>query len=174
MTKGIARTIIGSSLRLPASVEVVGDIQGGRHRFGIAVSRFNQELTCRLVEDAVRALREAGVADHNLQVVWVPGAYEIPSVLERMAKRGVYSALLAFGAVIQGETQHADFIGREVAHHIVDIARKYAVPVLDGVVVAGSYELAAARCASGPESRGVYVAQAALEMASVFQQLGEA
>ena len=174
MAKGISNKITGSSLTLAEGTEIVGDVASVGRRIGIVVSRFNQELTGQLVSDAVLTLRGSGVSDDLLRVVWVPGAYEIPSVLEKMARTKSFAALLAFGVVIQGETPHADLIGREVAHHIIAIARNHLVPVLDGVVVAGSYELAAARSASGPESRGTYVARAALEMASVFQQLDEA
>jgi len=173
MKKGISRHVVGSTDDRSVAGEIVGDLNGMGHRFGVVVSRFNRDLTQQLLDDAVQTFREAGVSDHGVHVVWVPGAYEIPSVLEKLAEGGGFSALLAFGVVIQGETPHADLIGREVAHHSIAIARTYSLPILDGVVLAGSYELAEARSTRGSESRGTYVARAALEMANVFRQLEE-
>lgn len=171
MSKGISQQTTEPILGLPAGREIRGGLDGVGHRFGIAVSRYNDILTSQQVRDAIDVLKEAGVAEDAIDVVWVPGAYELPSVVERLARCESYSALMAFGVVIQGETPHADLIGQEVAHHLTAIAREHGLPVLDGVVVAGTYELAEARSASGPQSRAPYVAEAALEMASVFQQL---
>lgn len=150
-------------------------IQGGREgsgfRIGLVISRFNEILTQALFDTAVRTLREQGVADAAMLTVWVPGAFEIPSVLEQLAKRNEFDALIAMGVVIQGETTHADHIGQQVSRSICDIARLYAVPVIDGLICARTPEQAVARAGPGEHNRGRYAAQAAIEMAHVFEQL---
>jgi 6,7-dimethyl-8-ribityllumazine synthase len=148
-----------------------GDARG--RRFALVVSRFNAALTAALAETAVAALRECGAAARDIRVVWVPGAYESPWAVDRLAARGGVDAFIALGCVIQGETPHARLIGEQVTRALSDIARARGVPVIDGVVTANTEEQARARCRPGPHSRGRYAALAAVEMASLAARLRE-
>jgi len=150
---------------------LAGSLDAGTYRFGIVVSRFNTALTDALLISAVTCLKKHHAQPENIFVVHVPGAFEIPTVLESLAKSGTYNALMALGVVIQGETSHAGVINTEVARSCCDIARRYGVPVIDGVIGAGNLEQAAARATTGEQSRGWYVAQAAVEMADIMARL---
>ncbi len=150
---------------------VTGSWDAGSFAFGVVVSRFNTELTDALLRAAVTCLKEHGAAPARITVVRVPGAFEIPTALELMAAGGQHDALIALGAVIQGETPHAGLITAEVNRALCDIARRYRLPVIDGVVITHTMEQAVARCTTGEQSRGWYAAKAAIEMAHVTSQL---
>lgn len=150
---------------LTGVMQYCGEGEAGDFSFGIVVSRFNRDLTESLLVEAVATLKEAGVESDQIEVVWVPGAFEIPTALEWMATKRDHTALIALGAVVQGATPHAEAINREVIHAQVDIARRYSKPVVDGVVVADTVELAAERCLGPTHNRGAQAARAALEMA---------
>ena len=156
--------------------EIRGSERADGLRVALVVSRFNTDLTMQLSHDAVSVLTAAGADPADVDVIWVTGAFEIPSILQRLAEAGRYDALVGMGAVIQGETIHANSIAAAVAQAISEIARHQAVPVIDAVVVAPDRARAEQRCASGPDSRGAYAARAAIEMVHVFRQLraGEA
>lgn len=148
-----------------------GKLTGKGLKIGIAVSRFNRHLTEPLVKSAVERLRALGVFPQDITVVWVPGAYELPLMLEIMASRKQHDALIALGAVVWGETAHAELIARQVTASLADIARRYALPVIDGVVTAFNEMQARARCLSEESSRGWYAASAAVEMVNVLKNL---
>jgi len=151
--------------------EIRGNQDAKGMSFGIVVSRFHTELTTQLVRDAVSILIENGAAAEHIEVVWVPGAFEIPSVIRPLAESRRHNALIALGAVVRGKTSHADSIVHAITVSLGEIAREFTVPVIDTVVAAPSYALAEERCRSGAQSRGTYAACAAIEMASVFQRL---
>ena len=139
--------------------------------FAIVASRFNASMTQPLVRDALLGLTSHGARPEGLDVIWVPGAFEIPCVLERLAAAGKHAALIAIGVILQGETPHAQSISRTVTPALSDIACRRAVPVIDGIVFAPTAQIAEARCLSGPRSRGTYAAEAAIEMAHVLRRL---
>ncbi len=151
--------------------EIVGSLDGEGISVGIAVSRYNAELTHALLREAIRVFAESGVAAESLCVVWVPGAYELPAALEQLARSGAWDALVGLGVLIEGETNHADVISRSVALRFGTLSASAGVPVLDGVVCAPTLQQAEARCQPGPAGRGAYLARAAIEMAQVFRQL---
>ncbi len=140
-------------------------------RFAIVIARFNLSLTGQLLAGAVATLKQCGAADADIEVFWVPGAFEIPSAAEQLAKQGRYSALIALGCVIQGETPHAGLINSTVAAALSDIARRHAVPVVDTVIPANTEAQAVARCTSGPDGRGAYAARTAAEMARLLASI---
>lgn len=152
---------------------ISGSLDAKPFSFGLVASRFNGELTGPLVTAAVACLKKHGATDERITVVHVPGAFEIPTVLEWLAAAGRHDALIALGAVIQGETPHAELINTEVNRAICEIARRYQRPVIDGVVMTHSMDQAVRRCTSGEQSRGWYAAKAAIEMAHVISQLKE-
>ena len=145
-----------------------GRLEGGRKRVGIVSARFNIGLTSALVSSAVEALLAAGVRPGDIEVVWVPGSFELPLALKRLAKHGAFDALIACGVVIEGATRHAELIMNGLTQSFVKLSLDLDCPVIDAVVSARSMEQAEARCLSGSESRGAYAARAALEVSSTF------
>lgn len=167
--KGIAEKI--ESAHVGGVQEIRGSHEAAGHKFGIVVSRFNETLTLRLVEAVVTCLKEKGAREQDVTVVWVPGAFEIPLALQRLAEQKTFSSLIALGAVIQGETPHATLITAEVTHGIAKIARKYDVPVIDGVLATLNWEQAEARSGAREKNRGWHAALAAIEMANLMKKL---
>jgi 6,7-dimethyl-8-ribityllumazine synthase len=135
---------------MPTTIEGAGSAAG--LRFGIIRSRFNEEVTKRLLEGALEALRKAGARDDAINVVLVPGAFEIPLVAARMARTRRYDALICLGAVIRGETPHFEYISAEVSRGIARVAYDSGVPVIFGVLTTDTEEQADAR--SGKKREG--------------------
>lgn len=152
---------------------IMGDGSAKGLRFGIAVSRFNDLFTRNLVQGATEALLKHGARTEDITVVWVPGAFELPSVLRPMAACGKYHALIALGVVIQGATGHAEIINRQVAASIAQIAADTGVPVIDGVIGAQNTDQAMERSGGKHGNRGWSAAETAIEMASVLKKLGD-
>lgn len=148
-----------------------GRLDAAGLRIGLVVSRYNEALTSILVRSAVEALIHHGAAAGDVEVAWVPGAYEIPLVVETLARTRRFHALIALGCVIQGETPHASLINTAVANALLDIARGAGVPVIDCVVSANTPAQAEARCRPGREGRGWYAACAAVGMARLLSAL---
>ncbi len=151
-------------------------------RFAIIVARFNPSITSRLVEGAVATLTGHGVADEQIDVVWVPGAFELPTVAERCAS-AQYVAVICLGAVIRGQTSHDQHINRAVSLTLAEMGVRHRMPVIFGVLTCETLEQAIARSggqtgAKGKESddtrlgnKGVEAAEAALEMVDLMRQL---
>lgn len=139
-----------------------------QRRVGLVVSRVNKPLTRRLLDGARATLRQRGVRPGVIDTVWVPGAFEIPVVIHRLAMSGRYRALVALGAVVRGATHHYDAICREVAHGVAETARTTGVPVGFGVIMAARQADAVAR-AGGRWNLGSEAATAAAEMADILE-----
>lgn len=144
-----------------------GRVDGTCKRVGIAAARFNIRLTSALVSSAVEALVAAGVRPTDIEVVWVPGSFELPLALQRLARGGAFDALIPCGVVIEGETRHAELILQALSNGFTRLSLDLNCPVIDAVVSARTLEQAEARCLGGPESRGAYAARAALETSSL-------
>ncbi len=140
-------------------------------RFAIVVSRFNEELTEQLSADAFQCLEESGAKAADVEIFQVPGAYEIPVVINELAKSGKYNALIALGVVVEGETPHAQMIGDSTGIALLDIAREYGVPVINEIVGTRNWDQAMARCTRSRTSRGWYAAEAAIETANVLKTI---
>ena len=149
-----------------------GDLDASRLRVAVVVARFNELITERLLEGAVKTAQEHGVAPHNLDVVWVPGAYELPMAARRLASSGRYDAIACVGAVIRGETPHFDFVAGEAARGIAQAAADYDLPVTFGVITSDNVEQAQARAGGAVGNKGRESMLAALEMASLLPRLG--
>ena len=134
-------------------------------RFGLVLSRFNDLFGSQLLSGALDCLKRHGAVDENVTVVRVPGAYEQPLVLQKMAASGNYDALVALGVVIQGATAHAGLINAQVTRALTQISMQTGVPVIDGVVSAENLDQAIERCGSKAGNRGWSAAQTAIEMA---------
>jgi 6,7-dimethyl-8-ribityllumazine synthase len=138
-------------------------------RFAVIVSRFNETVTGSLREAATAALTEAGAA--TVQVLSVPGAFEIPQAARAAAESGRFDAIVCLGCIIRGETPHFDYIASAVAHGITDAAGDTGIPMAFGVLTTDTVEQAAARSGPGPDNKGREAAAAAIEMAVLYRSL---
>ena len=140
-------------------------------KVAIVVSRFNEELTGQLANDAFQCLERNGATVSDIGRFEVPGAYEIPVVANRLAASGDYDALIVLGVVVEGETQHAQMIIDTTGQTLLDIACRHDVPVINEIVGVRTWEQAVARCSSSETSRGWYAAEAAIETAKLMRQI---
>jgi 6,7-dimethyl-8-ribityllumazine synthase len=143
---------------------------GTSRRVGIVLARFNPAVGEGLLAGALRGLRDAGVADDNIVIASVPGALEAPLVLQRLAQSGDFDALVALGAVIRGETYHFEIVANESARGVSEVALQFGIPVGNGILTCDTDEQALARM----DTKGLEAAQAALEVANLFDDLDDA
>jgi len=146
-----------------------GKAEGEGLRIGVALARFNQGVTDRLLAGALEGLTSHGVADDAIDVAVVPGAFELPLCVQRLASTGRYDALICLGAVVRGETPHFDFVAGEAARGIAEMARKHDLPVAFGVLTTDSMEQALARAGGERGDKGYEAAVTALEMVQVLR-----
>jgi 6,7-dimethyl-8-ribityllumazine synthase len=142
-------------------------------RIAIVVARFNDFVTERLLEGATAALAEAGLSGDSVELVRVPGAFEIPMAAQRVAETGRVEAVVCLGCLIRGATPHFEYIASACAHGITAAAASTGVPMAFGVLTTNSAEEALERVAPGPANKGREAAEAALEMARLFARLGD-
>jgi 6,7-dimethyl-8-ribityllumazine synthase len=156
-------------LRIPEDVSVIaGSPNGARRSVGIVVARFNGRITSRLLDGAIAALEEAKVPRERIEVVPVPGAFELPLAAMALARTRQYSCVIALGCVIRGETPHFDFIAGEAASGLQLAALETGIPVSFGVLTCETREQADARAGGAQGNKGAEAARSALEMADVF------
>jgi len=140
-------------------------------KFAIVAARFNQLIVDRLVAGAVDAFTRHGVPDESLDLVWVPGSFELPSVAGKLAGSGQYAAVICLGCVIQGETDHYDYVCSQTAGGIAQASWESDVPVIFGVLTCGTLEQAMNRAGGKAGNKGADAALAAIEMVSLLKQL---
>ncbi|MCL4079066.1 6,7-dimethyl-8-ribityllumazine synthase [Coriobacteriia bacterium Es71-Z0120] len=145
-----------------------GDLVGHGLKIGIVVSRFNELLSSKLLSGALDALTRHGVAEEDVDVAWVPGAFEIPLVAKRMAASGRYDAVLALGVVIRGGTPHFEYVAAEVSKGVAKASLDTGVPVIFGVVTADTIEQAVERSGTKAGNKGWDAALAGIEMAKLL------
>jgi 6,7-dimethyl-8-ribityllumazine synthase len=146
-------------------------LDGAGRRVGLVASRFNGEVVERLLAGALAALERHGVPSSAVEVVRVPGAWEIPQALDALARSGGFDALVALGAVIRGETAHFEYVAGECSRGTTDVALRRGVPIAFGVLTCENLEQAMARSGGAVGDAGADAALAALEMAAVFEQI---
>lgn len=151
--------------------EFRGSPTGDGRRMGIVVSRFNEEITTKLLEGAQRCLIRHGVRFEDVDVVWVPGAWELPVAAERLLASERYDAIVALGAVIRGETPHFDYVAGEASRGLAELQREYVVPIGFGLLTTDDDAQAEARAGGAHGNKGWDAALAALEMADLFSRL---
>jgi 6,7-dimethyl-8-ribityllumazine synthase len=142
-------------------------------RFGIVVSRYNENISGKLLEGATETLIAAGVADHDIDVAWVPGAWEIPVVADSMATMDQYGAIMCLGAVIRGETTHDQHINRQVSLSLGELSIREGIPVLFGLLTCETMEQAIHRSGGNVGNKGVECAEAALEMVTLLDKFDQ-
>jgi len=148
-----------------------GSFDGERLRVAVVVARFNEVVSRALLEGALDALKRHGVADEDVTVVWVPGAFEIPMVAQRLASSGDLDALVCLGAVIRGETAHFDYVAGESAAGIAAAARATGVPIANGILTTEDADQAVQRAGGKLGNKGSEAAAAAIEMANLLASL---
>ena len=152
--------------------DLEGTPRGEGKRIAIVVSRFNELVTERLLEGAVGSLREHGVAEDDLLVVRVPGAWELPGTVAAVLRTGDWDAVVALGCVIRGETPHFDFVAGEAARGLQELAlREPPVPIALGLLTTDTREQALARAGGDRGNKGWEAALTALEMADLYERL---
>jgi len=149
----------------------VGVHDGAGKRVGVVVARFNEMITSKLAEGAKAGLAAHGVAEDAVDVAWVPGAFEIPLVAQRMAASGRYDAIVCLGAVIRGDTTHFELVANEAARGIADVARETGVPVIFEVLATDTLAQAESRAGGAHGNKGWEAAESALEMAWLLDRL---
>jgi 6,7-dimethyl-8-ribityllumazine synthase len=153
--------------------EVRGVEEAGGRRFAVVASRFNEVVVRRLVEGALEAFRDRGAAPEDVDLAWVPGSFELPLVARRLAASGRYAAVVCLGAVIRGETPHFDHVAHQAASGIRRAAEDTGVPVVFGVLTTDTFAQATDRAGGAHGNKGWDAAMAAMEMASLLEQLPE-
>ncbi len=142
-------------------------------RFGIVVSRFNSFITERLLDGALDCLKRHGCREEDIEVVWVPGSFEIPLVAKKMAKKSSYDAVIALGAVIRGETPHFDYVAAEVSKGIAAVSLETEKPVVFGVLTTDTVEQAIDRAGTKAGNKGWEAALTAIEMVNLLKEMEE-
>ena len=155
----------------PECVTFEGMLLATGLRFGIVCSRFNEFFVSKLLAGAQDAIVRHGGSLEQIAVAWVPGSFEIPLVVKRLAASGRYDALIALGVVIQGSTAHAQYINAEVSKGLAQVSLQYDLPVIYGVVTTETIEQAIERSGTKAGNRGASAAMAAIEMADLMRKL---
>lgn len=140
-------------------------------RVGIVAARFNEFITSRLVDGALDGLKRHETAEADIQIAWVPGAFEIPLIASKMAKSGKYDAVICLGAVIRGSTSHYDYVCSEVSKGIAAVSLETGVPVMFGVLTTDTIEQAIERAGTKAGNKGADCAQSAIEMINLLRAL---
>ena len=152
-------------------IEHSAGLHGAGKRFGIVVGRFNDFVTRPLLAGARDCLVRHGVADDDIEVAWVPGAWEIPGALRRLGRRGGFDALIALGAVIRGATPHFDYVSGGVSSGVAAVGAEADLPVVFGVLTTDTIEQAIERAGTKAGNKGFDAAMAAIEMVGLYRQL---
>lgn len=148
-----------------------GNLVAKNIKVGIVVARFNEFITSRLLNGALDGLKRREVSEEDIQVAWVPGAFEIPLIASKMAKSGRYDAVICLGAVIRGSTSHYDYVCNEVSKGIAAVSLETGVPVLFGVLTTENIEQAIERSGSKAGNKGAECAEGAIEMVNLLRAL---
>lgn len=150
---------------------IQGSLVAKGKKFGIIASRFNDFITNRLLEGCIDTLLRHGVKESDLDVAWVPGAFEITLLAQRMAKSRKYDAVICLGTVIRGATPHFDYIASETAKGIAHVSFATGVPAIFGIITADSIDQAIERAGTKEGNKGRDAASSAIEMANLLEEI---
>ena len=148
-----------------------GSFAAKNMKIGIVVARFNEFITSKLLSGALDGLKRHEVSEENIDIAWVPGAFEIPLVASKMAQSGRYDAVICLGAVIRGSTSHYDYVCNEVSKGIAQVSLSTGLPVLFGVLTTENIEQAIERAGTKSGNKGYECACGAIEMVNLLHQL---
>ena len=156
------------------SKNLEGNLIAKDKRFAIVVSRFNDFVTDRLVGGAIDALLRCGAGDDDIEIVKVPGAFEIPLVAKMMAKKDRFNAVICLGAVIRGATPHFDYVSAEVSKGIAKVSMESEIPIIFGILTTDTIEQAVERAGLKAGNKGWDAAMSAVEMANLIEVVDQA
>ncbi|HEX2777889.1 MAG TPA: 6,7-dimethyl-8-ribityllumazine synthase [Gemmatimonadaceae bacterium] len=151
--------------------EFAGEPSGAGRRFAVVASRFNEQITQKLADGAMDALTRHGAAFDDVDLVWVPGAWELPAAVRRLLASDRYDAIVAVGAVIRGDTPHFDYVAGEASRGLADASTEFDKPIGFGLLTCDTMAQAEARAGGEHGNKGWDAAMAALEMADLFDRL---
>jgi len=150
---------------------IEGELQAKGLKFGIVISRFNDFITGKLLDGAMDALSRHGAREDDIEIVKVPGSFEIPMVAKKMASKGAYNAIICLGTVIRGATPHFEYIAAEVSKGIASASMETGVPVAFGIITSDTIEQAVERAGTKSGNKGWDAAITAIEMAQLLKKL---
>ena len=150
---------------------IEGMLTAQDEKYCIVISRFNEFIGSKLLSGAIDELVRHGVKEDNIDVIWVPGAFEIPLVVQKAAKNGKYDAIITLGAIIKGSTAHFDFVAAELSKGIASVSLQYSIPVMFGVLTTDNLEQAIERAGTKAGNKGSEAARGALEMVSLTKKI---
>jgi 6,7-dimethyl-8-ribityllumazine synthase len=150
-----------------------GNLVGSGLKIGMVVGRFNEFITSKLLSGAQDALIRHGVSENDVDVAWVPGAFELPLIAQKMAKSGKYDAVITLGTVIRGATPHFDYVCNEAAKGVASIGLNTGVPAIFGVLTTDSIEQAIERAGTKAGNKGYEAAVSAIEMANLCREISK-
>lgn len=150
---------------------IEGMLTVNNEKFCIIISRFNEFIGSKLLSGAVDELVRHGVKDSNIDVIWVPGAFEIPVIAKKAAKTNKYAAIITLGAVIKGSTSHYDYVCAEVSKGVASVSLETNVPVMFGVLTCDNIEQAIERAGTKAGNKGSDAAKSAIEMANLMSKI---
>jgi 6,7-dimethyl-8-ribityllumazine synthase len=151
--------------------KIEGNLNAQGKKYVLAASRFNEFITNKLVEGAVDCLIRHGAVESDISIVWVPGAFELPLIADKLANSKKYDAVVCLGAVIKGETPHFDYVANEAAKGIAQVSMSAGKPVIFGVITADSLEQAIERAGTKAGNKGWDAAMSAIEMSDLITKL---
>jgi len=151
--------------------DIQGNLEGKGRKFAVVVSRFNELFSGKLLEGAKDCLSRHGVKADSIDVIWVPGSFEIPAVARRLAEGKKHDAVICLGAVIRGGTPHFEYIASEATKGVAQVALNAEMPVVMGVITCDTLEQAMERSGTKAGNKGYQAAEAALEMADLFSKI---
>ena len=149
-----------------------GKFDGRNVKIGIVAGRFNEFITSKLVGGALDVLKRNDVSEENIDIAWVPGAFEIPLITKKLANTGKYDAIIALGAVIKGSTPHFDYVCAEVSKGVAQISLQSELPVIFGVLTTNNIEEAIERAGTKAGNKGADAAFSAIEMINLIKEIG--
>lgn len=150
----------------------VGKFISQNIKIGIVASRFNEFITSKLIDGALDGLKRHSVKDEDIDIAWVPGAFEVPLIASKMAKSNKYDALICLGAVIRGDTTHYDYVCSEVSKGIAHVALDNGIPVMFGILTTENIEQAIERVGTKSGNKGFECAMGAIEMVNLIKEIG--
>ncbi len=151
--------------------EIKGQLEAGKAKYAIVVSRFNEFITSKLLSGAIDSLQRHGAGDEQITVVWVPGSVEIPLAAKKLAASGKYNAVICLGAVIRGQTGHFEYVCQQVSRGIGQINYDTGVPAVFGVLTCETIEQAIERAGTKQGNTGANAALSAIEMTNLLGQI---
>ena len=149
---------------------IQGQLVTSGEKFCIVISRFNEFIGSKLLSGAIDELVRHGVNENNIDIIWTPGAFEIPVVAKKAAETKKYNAIITLGAIIRGATSHYDFVAAELSKGIASVSLSTGIPVLFGVLTTDNIEQAIERAGTKAGNKGSDAAKAAIEMANLLKQ----